>query len=73
MELKLTSQKSVTDAIKPKLADMKMALDSRAEVWTKIPREAKLKWIKSGKDPLMTQAWETHKGLKAFFGEVDNG
>lgn len=57
----------------PKLNRMQKLMDQRLPIWQKLPRSKKVKWIKSGKDPVMTLAWTIYKYLRNnFFGEVDN-
>ena len=74
-DLKLTSQATAASAIKARTDDMKTLMDARLEVWNRLPDEKKIAWVKSGKDPVMTLAWNVYRYLRDnFFGQgVDNG
>jgi len=67
--LKLVKQKTYLDQIAPKINQLKNQLDSRQEIWNKISPEKKHAWVKSGKDPIMTLAWETYAYLHDNFFE----
>ena len=72
-ELKLINQKAYSDNIAPKIQALKTQLDSRKDIWGRISIEKKKKWVKSGKDPIMTLAWNMYKYLRDnFFGDVDD-
>jgi len=71
--LSLTNQKTARDTIAPKIANLQSAMETRKEVWQRLPIEKKKKWIKSGKDPIMTLAWSIYRYLdQNFFGEVED-
>ena len=73
VNLNLSNQKTSRDDIAPHLQIMKNQLNERKGVWDKLPNEKKRAWIKSGKDPIMTLAWQIYKFLKDnFFGEVED-
>ena len=70
--LTLTSQETAKSSIAPKLLTLKQEMDKRLPIWQKIDREKKTKWVKSGKDPIVSIAWDTYKYLRDnFFGEVE--
>ena len=72
--LNLIDQETYRAQIAPKINQLKAQLDLRQEIWNKLDRDKKVKWIKSGKDPIMTLAWQMFKYLRDnFFGEVDDG
>lgn len=68
--LNLIDQLSASNEIKPKLAQMKNLMDTRKNLWSKLPTKQKKKWITSEKDPVMNIAWNVYKYLDAnFFGD----
>ena len=74
-KLILNSQAIIAGTIGTKVNSLKTALNSRKAIWSKIPSEKKVKWIKSSKDPIMTLAWNLYQYLDDFFGseEIRNG
>ena len=74
-KLILDNQTIVAGTIGTKVNSLKTTLDNRKTIWGKIPSEKKVKWIKSGKDPIMTLAWNLYQYLDGFFGleEIRNG
>lgn len=73
--LNLTDQATATSAIQTRVNQLKSLMDARKPIWIKLSDEKKKQWISSGKDPIMTLAWQTYRYLRDnFFGaEVDNG
>ena len=67
--LKLDNQKNHRNNIAPKIQQLKNQLDARQEIWNKISPEKKYAWVKSGKDPIMTLAWEMYEYLRDNFFE----
>jgi len=73
-DLNLINQETYKTQIQPKMLLLKDQLDIRSPIWQKISIEKKKKWITSGKDPIMTLAWQMHTYLRDnFFGEVNDG
>ena len=74
-ELNLTGQATSAGQIQTRVNQLKTAMDLRLPIWNKLPVAKKKQWIASGKDPIMTLAWNVYKYLRDnFFGEdVDNG
>lgn len=71
-ELNLSGQTDLKNQINPKLVMLKSILEQRKPIWDKVSVEKKKKWIQSGKDPIMTIAWQIYRYLRDnFFGEVD--
>jgi len=69
MKIELTNQKMQSDTITPKLLLLKNMMNSRKEMWLKVPYSDKKKWVKSDKDPIMTLAFSIYKYLhNNFFG-----
>jgi hypothetical protein len=67
--LQLTNQENAKKQIAPKLVQLRQLLDSRKELWQKIDAADRKKWVQSGKDPIMTIAWQIYQYLDAnFFG-----
>lgn len=73
--LNLSNQETAKNNISPKLLQLKQSMDTRKDIWDKLPIEKKKKWVTSGKDPIMNIAWDVYKYLRNnFFNEgVDNG
>jgi len=73
-DLNLINQQIYTDQIQPKIQQLKTQMDLRIPIWQKISPEKRKAWILSGKDPLMTLAWNIYNYLKNnFFGDVKDG
>lgn len=74
-ELNLTGQAVSAGQIQTRINQLKDAMNLRLPVWQKLSVEKKQAWIVSGKDPIMTLAWQVYRYLRDnFFGvEVDNG
>lgn len=72
-DLNLTGQSILAGPIQTRVNQLKTAMDSRIAVWNRLPVEKKKAWITSGKDPIMTLAWQIYRYLRdSFFGqEVD--
>ena len=71
-DLTIASQKAVADQVQVKTSELNTELDKRKEVWNRMPVEKKKKWIASGKDPVMSLAWQNYRYLRDnFFREMD--
>ena len=71
-QLNLIDQQTYRDNIAPKVQALKNQMDKRIDIWQRVPIEKKKAWITSGKDPIMTLAWNMYKYLRDnFFGDVD--
>ena len=69
--LDLTGQQAYADSMAPKIQSLKNRLDERSIIWEKLSTTKKKKWITSGKDPIMTIAWQMFKYLRNnFFGDI---
>ena len=68
---KITNQLAAKGTIAPHVLDLKTQMNKRLEIWGKLSIEKKRSWIDSGKDPIMSLAWQIYKDLKVFFGEVN--
>lgn len=73
--LNLSNQQAAVDAATPTFVQFRSQMDKRIAFWNKAPRKRKKLWITSGKDPVMTLAYDLWKYLDDnFFGEVrDDG
>ena len=72
LDLNLSGQQTAVDQIAPKIQQFKNQMDLRKPVWDKLPDSKKKKWITSGKDPIMTTAWQIYKYLRNnFFTEQE--
>lgn len=67
--LNLTGQSTLAGQIQTRVNQLKTAMDERLVVWNRLPDDKKKKWVKSGKDPIMTLAWEIYKYLRNNFFE----
>jgi hypothetical protein len=69
-ELSLSDQSTLTATIQPKIVQLRNAMDLRLPVWNRLSVAKKKAWIVSGKDPIMTLAWQVYRYLRDnFFGE----
>ena len=73
--LNLTDQATLASAVQTRINQFRNAMELRKEVWMRLSKEKKVAWIKSGKDPIMTLAWQIYRYLRDNFfdAEVDNG
>lgn len=72
-QLNLSGQETECIGLRPKVVKLKQLLDARKEVWDRIPTAKKKLWITSGKDPVMTLAWDVYRYLRDnFFEEADS-
>jgi hypothetical protein len=68
-DLNLTGQATSAGQIQTRINQLKTAMDQRLPLWQRMPDDKKKLWITSGKDPIMTLAWNTYKYLRDnFFG-----
>ena len=68
--LNLSGQQADYNTIAPKVQTLKVWMDERKVLWDKISPEKRKKWVISGKDPIMSLAWNIYKYLRNnFFGE----
>ena len=74
-ELNLTGQATAAATIQTRVTQLRNAMELRKDVWNRLPIAKKKAWITSGRDPIMTLAWQVYLYLRDnFFGqEVDNG
>lgn len=68
--LTLINQEAYKENIQPKMLLLKQQLDLRAEIWAKLDRDKKKKWVTSDKDPLMTLAFQMGQYFKDNFPEL---
>lgn len=69
-DLNLIDQETYKTQIQPKLLLLKQQLDLRSGIWAKVSREKKKAWIQSGKDPIMTIAFQMGQYFKDNFPEL---
>ena len=74
-ELNLTGQSTIAGQVQTRINQLRTEMDKRKVVWDRLPVTKKRAWITSGRDPIMTIAWQVYRYLRDnFFGqEVDNG
>ena len=69
--LNLTNQQTAVTAMAPYITGLKDRMEQRKVIWDKLPIEKKKQWVKSGKDPIMTLAYNTFKYLRdGFFSDT---
>ena len=66
-DLNLSNQQTAVNTIQPYITALKARMDNRKAVWDKLSDEKKIKWVKSGKDPIMTLAWNVYRYLRDNF------
>lgn len=73
--LNLSNQATVAGQVQTRVNQLKTEMDKRKEIWSRLSNDKKRQWIKSGKDPIMTLAWQIYRYLRDnFFDQgVDNG
>lgn len=73
MDLNLTGQATSAGQIQTRVTQLRNAMELRKEVWSRLPVAKKKAWIASGKDPIMTLAWQVYRYLRDnfFTQEVD--
>ena len=68
-DLTLSNQATEKALIESKTNDLRSLMESRKEVWQRLPEESKKKWLDSGKDPVLMLAYDTWKYLdENYFG-----
>lgn len=72
-ELNLTGQSTLAGQIQTRVTQLRNAMELRKEVWNRLPVSKKKSWITSGKDPIMTLAYNIYVYLKDFFEEAHRG
>ena len=72
-DLNLTGQATLAGQVQTRITQLRASMDLRKEIWNRLPIAKKKAWITSGKDPIMTLAWQIFRYLRNnFFGrEVD--
>ena len=72
-ELNITGQSTLAGQVTTRINQLRASMDLRKVIWDRLPIAKKKAWITSGKDPIMTLAYNTWKYLNDnFFGKVDN-
>lgn len=67
MNLNLSGQTTLRNQIGPRIQDLKTAMDLRLTIWKKLPFEKRRAWVLSGKDPIMTLAFDVYRYLRDNF------
>ena len=70
-ELNLSGQAGSMASITPKLAELKLLMEARRDMWDKLPLEYRRLWATEGKDPVVAAAWQLHLFLTKFFEAVN--
>lgn len=69
--LTLNNQQDLVDNIMPKIQLLNQSMENsgRKEIWKKIGREKRSKWVSSGRDPIMTLLYTIYRNLyHNYFG-----
>lgn len=67
MDINLSNQQQLKKQITPAIISLRDAIKLRKIFWDNLNIDQKKKWIKSGKDPIMTLTWNLYKELDNFF------
>lgn len=71
-DLNLTGQSTLAGQVQTRILQFRAAMDLRKEIWGRLPLAKKRAWVTSGKDPLMTLAWQIYRYLRNnFFREEE--
>ena len=72
-DLNLTGQATSAGQIQTRITQLRNAMELRKEVWSRMSVAKKKAWITSGKDPIMTLAWQVYRYMRDnfFTQEVD--
>lgn len=76
MILDLTNQAAIASQIQTRILVLQDRLAERLPIWKKLSVKRRRAWVKSGKDPIMTLAWQIFKYLRDNFfqtEDMDNG
>ncbi len=68
--LNLINQETYKAQILPKMIQLKNQLDARADIWAKLDRDKKRRWVKSDKDPIMKLAFQMGQYFRDNFPEL---
>ena len=63
-DLNLTGQATLAGQVQTRIVQLRNAMDLRKQIWDRLPLAKKKAWITSGKDPLMTLAWNIYRYLQ---------
>ena len=71
-DLTLTGQSTLAGQVTTRINQLKASMDQRKVIWDRLTLSKKKAWITSGKDPIMTLAWNTYRYLRDnFFSEEE--
>jgi len=72
MMLNLIHQSIYAQQIQPKITQLKNLMNERKVLWDRLNNKKRKLWITSGKDPIMTLAWNVYNWLhNNFFGDYN--
>lgn len=71
-DLNLTGQATSASQIQTRITQFKSAIDLRKDVWNRMSDTKKKAWVQSGKDPIMTIAWQIYRYLRDNFFKGEN-
>lgn len=72
-DLNLTGQATSAGQIQTRVTQLRNALEQRKPIWDHLTDAQKKAWIASGKDPILSLAWDVYKYLRNnFFQKEDN-
>ena len=71
-DLNLTGQSTLAGQVTTRINQLKTSMDQRKVIWDRLSLAKKKAWVTSGKDPIMTLAWNTYRYLRDnFFNEEE--
>jgi len=66
-DLNLTGQSTLAGQVQIRIIQLRASMDQRKVIWDRLPLAKKKAWITSGKDPIMTLAWNIYRYLRDNF------
>jgi len=70
--LDLTGQSTLAGQVQTRITQLRNAMELRKEIWNRLSDEKKRAWVTSGKDPIMTVAWQTYRYLRDNFFQTED-
>jgi hypothetical protein len=66
-DLNLTGQSTSAGQIQTRIVQLRNAMELRKPFWGRMSEKKKKAWVVSGKDPIMSLAWDVYKYLNNNF------
>ena len=73
MRLTVDNQKTASNQISPKIAQLTDVLDKRRAMWDRLTPLQRKKWVTLAekKDPVLWLAYQTWRSLNGWFGQLE--